>query len=180
MQEYNDDELMQAAQSGSMESFEILISLHRKTVFRYLLRFHQPLDIVEDVCQETFLRLWINRQDYTASGHFTSYLIEIAKNIMLAKLRQRKICVLNLDESIPDENVPKAQDCVETFEFQQTIEHCLDMLPVHLSEVFREVVIKQKKYSEAAQLLNVPVGTIKSRMNEAIKRIRIALRQEGY
>ena len=54
---------MLSAQSGSIESFEILISLHRATVFKYLLRYYQPLDIVEDVCLEAFLRVWLNRAE---------------------------------------------------------------------------------------------------------------------
>lgn len=179
LHEHSDEELMLAAQGGEVECFEALVSRHRARVTGFLLSIHQDIDLAEDACQEAFLRLWVHRDKYAASGKFSAYLLQIAKNVLLSRLRGRKMVGLDMCEALvlADSSNPEAE--IMAAESMSDAMNCLDSLPAHLADVFRAVVVDGLKYAEAAELLDIPIGTVKSRMHEAVKRLRIAFVEEG-
>jgi RNA polymerase sigma-70 factor (ECF subfamily) len=180
--ERSDEELMLAAQSGMVECFEALVSRHRTRVTSFLLSIHPDIDLAEDACQEAFLRLWVHRDQYTESGRFSAYLLRIAKNVLLSRLRGRNMVGLELCEALEladQETHSNPEAALMAAESNTEAMNCLDSLPVHLAEVFRAVVVDGMKYAEAAELLDIPIGTVKSRMHEAVKRLRTAFVKEG-
>jgi len=179
--ERSDAELMLAAQAGSVESFERLISRHRSAVVRFLLRMNSDLDLVEDVCQEAFLRAWVFRDNYRASGSFGAYLLQIAKRVMLNALRKagKTIPIEEISEPMDAGVGASPENSLLSKDGAAAITRCIDALPSHLAIIFRAVAVEGMKYAEAAEVLDVPLGTVKSRMNEAVRRLRAALLEEG-
>jgi RNA polymerase sigma-70 factor (ECF subfamily) len=177
-----DEELMLDAKAGRQESFGLLMSRHRAVVIRFIMRMHPDLDLAEDVCQEAWMRIWLHRERYTASGAFTTYLFQIAKRILLNRLRDAKIGIqTDIGESIEctdQRSVFAPEYMLLENSKRATIECAIDRLPITLAGVFRAVAIEGMTYTEAAETLDIPIGTVKWRMHEAVMRLRSMLIEE--
>lgn len=133
----------------------------------------------DDCIQETFLRLWLLRHTYQATGKFSAYLFQIGKHHLLnhkRKLRQDAPC-LPVEEAqhvaMPEQMQPEW--IVFRQDRQARLRQAIGNLPPQLRKVVELRHIKQYTYAEIAHLLQIPIGTVKSRLSEAIRRLRQTL-----
>ena len=173
-----DAELMSNFQNGDDSAFDELVERYYQNVLNYFC--HQCWDRVmaEDVCQDTFVKLFNAREKYKPVTTFKAFFFTIARNAFIdnyRKLKKRK--TTSLDAVYGDESFssyiegasPNSGDLIDSSERLSKIMVAINELPEILKDVFILSEIEQMKYSEISEVLGIPVGTVKSRMFNAVK-----------
>ena len=165
-----DKSLMARTQRGDDEAFAELIQRHQRPLMNFFVRSGVYTD-AEDFVQETFLRLHRYRMRYRPSAKFTTFLYLLARQVRIDALRRmsrRTAWIQNAGRELPQAAVPTATETGEA----------LDVLAAlaRLSDAMREVVVlatmQGMTQEEVAEVLGIPVGTVKSRLSNAIKAMR--------
>ncbi len=181
-----DEALMGQLQSGVEEALEILVERYSERLSYYLHRFVKDGDKVQDLLQETFLRVYRNRHAYEPIAKFSTWLYTIAGNLARSEYRRRKrqrtYSLHAQSREGEDYELPIPADTIapsrhaERSIHQRAIQRALGELP----EDFREVVvlrdIQQLSYEEIASITGLPLGTVKSRINRGRSRLQEMLK----
>jgi RNA polymerase sigma-70 factor (ECF subfamily) len=186
LREMADEELMAQLQQGVEEALEVLVERYSERLSFYLRRFLRDEKQVQDLLQETFLRVYRNRYSYEPIAKFSTWLYTIAGNLARSEYRRRKrhrtfsIHGMGTEGEeyelpIPAET-PSPHHQAERGIHRRAIHRALDRLP----EEFREVVvlrdIQQLSYEEIAEITGLPLGTVKSRINRGRARLQEMLK----
>jgi len=186
LQRLSDEDLMALFQAGTVEAFDILVSRYKDPLANYLYRFLGDPKEVEDLLQETFMRVYRNRHSYRRIAKFSTWLYTIAGNLARSEYRKRKrrrvysLQSVNRDEEeyeveIPDETFAPDRHTESTFQ-DRYIQEALKQIP----EEFREVVVlrdvQQLSYEEIAEITGLPMGTVKSRINRGRTKLQALLK----
>ena len=185
-----DTELMIRVRAGDMAAFESLYARYRKPLLGFFLRLTRDGGFSEDLVQETFVRLWKGRKRYRPTGKFTTYLFQIGKNHWLNERdkRARRISAVSLEaggdpegngfrEAVPaGERGPVGETL--NHELGRRIDEAIEGLSEKLRLVFVLGQVQGMRYADVAEILSIPVGTVKSRMANAERTIRGRL--SGY
>ena len=161
--------LMMRAKDDDLAAFSELVKKHQKSIMNFLARSGVYRD-VEDIAQEAFLKLYRARHRYTPSAKFTTFLYLIVRQVMIDSIRQggRKAKLM--------ENYGKEADQAEEASAMRGEKGDAEMALECLSQPLREavvlVVMQGMAYLEAAEILGVPVGTVKSRISAAMLKMR--------
>jgi RNA polymerase sigma-70 factor (ECF subfamily) len=171
-----DENLMLRYRNGDEEAFEILFRRYEKPVFSFIYRILMNTVDAEDICQETFLRLIKKIDNYQESGNLKTWIFRIALNLCRDRLRRKKFRThRSIDEPSPSQNGnvidfkstlsdhdSDQSDCLEKDEMREVIQQAFAKLP----EKQRTVVIlkeyQEMKFSEISNIMNKPIGTVKS------------------
>ena len=183
----SDAELMLAFAGGDSGAFDELVSRHQSGLVNFFFRMVWDRDIAEDLAQEVFIRVYSHRENYEPRAKFTTYLYRIAKNCAVDHLRKAKKHnrVLSLDaetesgHSLYDELLQKGDSPSERArkeEFTEAIIEAIESLPEDHRMCFILSEVQGMKYAEISEALDVPVGTVKSRMHNATKKLREKLK----
>lgn len=174
-----DIELMLRVRSGDVEAFRTLVHRYREPLRRFFAALLPDRSQADDFAQETFLRLWLLRERYAPTGKFSTYLFQIGKHYWLNQ--QKRLRPENGGEA-PEGRPGPAMEQPETALLAQwegeRLRRAVAALPAHYREVFQRSQLEGLKYAEIGRQLGIPVGTVKSRMAEAVRRLRQALRAE--
>lgn len=187
---WDDGRLYKAACSGNERAFSVLYGKFSPLVYRLSLQWSQDETIAEEVTQEVFLSLIQTPNRYDASrGSLSSWLCGVARNQVLKQFeRRRRLVSLGDEESEtswePVAPATAAADPHVALTQQEAVEavrEALRCLPLHLREVVVLCELEEQKYEEAARILEVPVGTVRSRLHRAKEQLarRLASVQEG-
>jgi RNA polymerase sigma-70 factor (ECF subfamily) len=171
-----DHELVAAARSGDEDAFAEIISRYKNPITNFLFRFLNDYEEAVDLAQETFVRLYFALDRYHTDFAFSTYIYRIATNLAISEIRKRKRRTLlsltglfqTADETsefqLPDtRNLPDAD--LEEDELSRTIAKAIETLPpkYRLPVVLRDV--QGKSYEEVAAILELGLGTTKSRIS---------------
>ncbi len=179
--EMTDTDVMVRVQWGSEAAFA---ELHRR-YFRRLLDFFFGMSRdpqrAEDLCQETFLRLWQLRIRYTASGSFAAYLFTIARHIWQEQCRtRRKVARVEApceaSETEASLSQPGPDELAHRAEMDTRIFAALDALPEEQRMAFVLRTVQGLSLDDIAKVMQCPVNTVRSRRLLAISRLREVLR----
>lgn len=162
-----DHALMRQIQQDDFDAFEKLVDRYKGRLVNVITRMLNDQSEAEDLVQETFLRVWTHRQDYDFSYCLSTWIYTIALNLAKNELRKhRKFKFFNLIEmsekgiEIPDPKMgPSA--------LGHMLDQAIGTLPVKYKTAFLLRDVEQMSYEEVAQILGVPLGTVKSRVNRA-------------
>jgi RNA polymerase sigma-70 factor, ECF subfamily len=184
--EPGDIELMLRVQAGETAAFERLAHRYREPLRRYFAALSGDRAPADDLAQETLLRLWLSRERYEPAGRFSSYLFGIARHQWLnyrKRLKHRsKLAGPSLDEegalAAAALRVSQPERVLMERYFAKRIRQAVAALPPPYRAVFELCQFEGLKYAEAADRLAIPLGTVKSRMAEALRRLREQLTQE--
>jgi RNA polymerase sigma-70 factor (ECF subfamily) len=186
----DDVALMRRVQQDDEEAFRLLWQRYREAVRRFFYHLTWDEGQADDFTQETFLRLWLARQRWQPTGKFTTYLFQIAKNYWLnqRKKQARRPEVVSLEEIGGEEGLEPDLHLVdyatqpELVLWENYRRWQIRQAVKELPEPYRLVVVLNHfeglRYREIAEVLDIPVGTVKSRMNAAVKRLREKLKDE--
>ena len=178
----SDIELMLCAQNGDLAAFAQLTQRYREPLRRFFAAL--LLDAVEadDCAQETFLRLWLLRREYQPTGKFSTYLFQIGKHHLLNQKRKLRLQANRVPvESAQDVASPSQEQpewIVLRHDRDSRLRAAITLLPPHLRTVVELRYMRHCAYADIGRHLQIPVGTVKSRMSEATKRLRTALQEE--
>jgi len=167
--ELDESELLDRCRSGDAEAFAQLVRKYRDRIFNLAWQLLGNRDDAEDVAQETFLQAYEHLHQFRGESPIFPWLYRIAVNACMMKLRQRKFV-----EPLPDDHEPADEidwhEVEERVLLKQRIDRVLARLPENLRLVLILREVHQLSYDEIAQVLSIPVGTVRSRLFEARKK----------
>jgi RNA polymerase sigma-70 factor (ECF subfamily) len=180
--ELSDEELHRAALAGSSEAMAALYQRHGGLVYRFTLQMTRNDAIAEEITQEVFLALLtqIDRFD-AARGKLSTWLCGIARRQLWKYLKRSDAALLDLDEASAEELQCPSDGPAEILlrrEAVAAVRAGMDELPPALREVVILCALEEMSYEQAAQVLTVSVGTVRSRLHRAKARLAGLLRGE--
>jgi RNA polymerase sigma-70 factor, ECF subfamily len=191
-----DDEsaLVAAAKAGDVSAFETLVGRYERKIFRLTQNITQNKEDAEDAMQEAFLKAYEHLGEFEGNSRFYTWLVRIAVNQALMKLRRRRPNVVSLDEEIDtgEDMVPRdvedwgpsPEDRFEQTELGDILSRTIGELDAPFRTVFQLRDIEELSTEETAEALGLSVPAVKSRLLRARLKLREKLnpyfRQEKH
>ena len=179
-----DNELMARMKTANqgllVRGFEIIVGRHKNAIVSFLFRFTGDFRTAEDLAQEAFLRVFKKIQDYNSMAKFSTWLYTIASNLAKDEFKRRsRHPARSLDwkgagdttRDMPQakadttSSVPEAR--LEKDEVRLNVNKALDLLEAHDREILVLKDVQSLSYDEIAEILGLPMGTVKSRISRA-------------
>jgi len=179
-----DRELMVAFQEGDPEAFDVLLRRYERMLANYFYKQCYDRTFAQDLVQETFLRILRSAHRYRPEAKFKTFLFTVARNLWIDHHRSRKAAPRTISADLPlgedgatlADMVPNDEAAavtrLEDREAASMVREALQELPDGQREVWLLAVDQDLKQREIAQVLEIPLGTVKSRMNAAVTRLR--------
>ncbi len=170
---------------GDLDALSALVTRYQNRLYRYLLRLvRQPAE-AEDLFQNTWIRVAEKIGQYDPNRSFEAWLFTLARHLAIDYLR--RVRPESLDEPIGDEDSgetgatrlrskePAAYERIASQERASRIGESLETLPVAQREVLTLRFEEEMKLEEIAEVLNVPLSTVKTRLRRALDRLRVTM-----
>ena len=180
----DEPELVAAAKAGDMTAFETLVNRYERKIFRLAQNITQNREDAEDTMQEAFLKAYQHLGDFQGNSRFYTWLVRIAVNQALMKLRKRRPNQVSLDEEIEtgEESMPREvedwgpspEDRYEQSELGTILNETISDHDPSFRIVFQLRDIEELSTEETADVLGLSVPAVKSRLLRA----RLKLRQK--
>lgn len=180
----SDMELIKRYAAGEEEAFQELVKQYKDSLYAFLRRFLNQSDMVDDVFQETFMQLYVSRDTFDQSRPLRPWLFTIAANKAKDALRksQRSNAIpigtlseseeMSFDEMLnalsSDTVVP--YDEAERNETSARVSEVIANMPEGLREILVLAYFNRFSYKQMADILSIPIGTVKSRLHTAVAR----------
>ena len=174
MPESDDRELLERFVQGDPAAFESLFRSHQAEVFRWVVRVVRDPGAAEDVLVDAFLRAYRGRARFDSSRSFGAWMRRIATNAALDRLRTRR---REARWSAADERTPAPAGADPAV--AETLALAFRKLPPKLLVVATLALVEEQPYADIADALGLPVGTVKSRVFRAVRRLRSELAALG-
>ena len=184
-----DEQLIKNFQQGDVHSFDLLVNKYKDRIYNFIYRFVKDVSVAEDLTQDTFLKLFTHKDTYREIAKFSTWLYTIAQNLAKTELRKRnrrqtysvsdlstadREFVISSDENIVIDKSSSNQD------FNLAIMDCLS----DLSEEFQIMIIlrdfQELSYEIISNIMEIPIGTVKSRINRGRLKLVKLLKDKGY
>ena len=189
VEDMDDHQLLAATLTGAEDAFLEITRRYRNQITNYVYRMLDDYDRAVDLAQETFIRVWVNAGRYQATYSFSTYIYKIAHNLAISELRQRKRRRTiqfptffsdkdneEMEVEIEDRKQQPADDVIIGDERRQAVSRAIASLPEKYRAALVLCDIDEKSYDEISEVLGLPVGTVKSRINRARNLLKEKLR----
>ena len=185
----SDQDVVLRARSGQEAAYRELIRRYERPVFALLFRMVRDRELAEDLAQETFVKALNAIDSYRPEFKFSSWIFKIANNAAIDHLRRRELDTLSLDGS-PHAETPEAMqatalqigarqesplDTVEAKELGGAIEAAIGSLRPEYRSCILLRHVEGRAYEEIAEILNLPLGTVKTYIHRARNELRQSL-----
>lgn len=184
-----DADIIEQARKGDPLAWEKLVVRHTKRIYNLCFRFVGRVDQAEDLTQDVFIKVFRNLSSYKAeSGQFVTWMMSVGRNLLIDHYRQSKdervtVSVtaeedgeLSILDTLPA-NQPGADAEMEREEMAVLLRRALDRLPPQLKEAVILRDLEELSYEEIEEILKVPEGTVKSRINRGRVELAKSLRK---
>jgi RNA polymerase sigma-70 factor (ECF subfamily) len=172
--EQDDATLVLASQNGNQDAFALLVQRHQRRVFNLVYRMLQQYEEANEVTQETFLAAWQGLSGFRGNALFSTWLYRIAYNCALKQIEQRKrdnaLQVAIQTGPIHGDERLGAQ--LEMRDRQKLVREHLSTLPTKYRIVLILRYLQGMSYEEMAEVLHLPIGTIKTHIFRARKLLK--------
>ena len=179
---WSDSELLSQYQAGNEDAFRELVNRYKNPLYAFLRRFLNQHDLVEDVFQETFLQLYSSKDSFDSSRPLRPWLFTIAANKAKDALRKQQrqasyrlgaiadseevsiddvINILASYTTTPEQEVSRDETAVRVREI-------IANMPENLRAILILAYFEQFSYKQMADILSIPIGTVKSRLHTAV------------
>ena len=177
-----DAQLLERYRQGDEQAFEEIVNRYKNSLYAFLRRFVNRQDIVEDVFQETFLQLYASRDSFDADRPLRPWLFTIAANKAKDALRKihrqssmsmgtladagdvsidEVVNILTSYDTKPEEEISKEETA-------QRVRQIISEMPENLRGILILAYFEQFSYKHMAEILGIPIGTVKSRLHTAV------------
>jgi len=178
--EFDGAELVRRAHSGDGTAWEEIVTNYSRRIFNLAYRFTSSADAAEDLTQEVFIRIYKTLEQYDArQGDLSNWLMRLARNLIIDDYRHRQRNPQNTMADDVEDHVyhlrsagTSAQKEMERRELAAQVQEGIDKLPVDLRTCVILRDIEEMSYQEIVEVLRIPEGTVKSRINRG--RIELA------
>src|SRR5438105_1373708 len=177
-----DEQLLSAYRHGERPSFAALVERYQRELFHFLVRFLGDRAAAEDIFQETFLQVHQSADQFDPQRRFRPWLFTIAANkgrdLMRSQARRptnplQATINANDDESgqfidLMQSADPMPGEAMEREELQKVVQTTVEAMPEHLREILLLSYFHQFPYKQISEILDIPLGTVKSRLHAAV------------
>jgi RNA polymerase sigma-70 factor (ECF subfamily) len=181
-----DQALIAAAVGGDERAYERLLGKYQKSVYYLIFKMIRNPEDAEDLSQETFAKAFANLQNFDAKFAFSTWLFKIATNASIDFIRRRKMQTLSINAPsggednpnpvlqlkdgnlIPDESLLKKQR-------KEYLTLAIEQLPARYRQLVALRYFDELSYEEVAELLKIPLGTVKAQLHRARELLSQAL-----
>jgi RNA polymerase sigma-70 factor, ECF subfamily len=180
-----DAELIAFIKAGKLGAFTALVDRHQRSLINFFYHLGWDRQVAEDCAQEVFLRLHKHLATYEPEAKFTTFLYRVARNLWIDRLRSAAVHgkVVSLEatggpgeERTLRERVssggPSPVDILSRRETEASLKRAIDLLPEEQKAVLVLSEMQQLKYQDIAAILEIPIGTVKSRMHTAMEKLK--------
>jgi len=186
----SDEILVAKSQKGDAQAFELLIKKYQRRIFHLIYRITQDPAVVESLAQDVFLKAYRSISSFRGSSRFYTWLYRIAVNTSLSYLKREAVAEnrekrvdVDLDTSNLAVDSMKIEDPEEILMRKEFVRHLVSSLR-RLPEELRTAVILREftglNYEEIAEVMEIPLGTVRSRIFRARSRLREMLEPYVY
>jgi RNA polymerase sigma-70 factor (ECF subfamily) len=174
-----DEDLMDHVVAQSEDAFACLVDRYKNRLQNLIFRYIRDFQRSEDLAQEAFVRVYLHRERYRKTGKFSTWIFTIAVNLAKNEIRRKSRLKNTLsleglqelmgtaDTMLKDEQAPPPDRRVERGQTSEAVAAAIARLP----EVYRVALVLRDieglAYEEIAEILDVPGGTVRSRINRA-------------
>lgn len=188
----SDEELFARTRRGEESAFTALVRRYERELYGYLHRYLGDAALADDVFQNTFLQVHVKRDAYQDGRPFRPWLYAIATNQAIDSLRRKKRhAAVSLEQQTGEDangEVRQLLDLLETQgespidavsldERRRMVRESVEQLPDFLKQVVLLAYFQGLPYRDVAAALDIPVGTVKSRLNSALHKLHAAWSQ---
>jgi len=179
---YSDEDLIKRFQDGDEQAYVELVNRYRDRLMNFVYRFTSDSEQSEDIVQETLIKLYTHKHYYKKIAKFSTWIYTIAANFAKTELRKKKNRkITNLSQMSSDEKdydlpsvQPDTDQLIESEYLEKRIQSAINTLPLHFKTVIVLRDVQELSYDEISNIVEVPLGTVKSRINRA----RLQLQKE--
>ena len=181
-----DEELVDAFQAGELSAFDALVRRWERKIQGAIYRVMGTEEEARDLCQETFLKAYRSLSSFKREARFSSWLYQIALNLCRDRMRRRRgRTMISLDAmddegaSLPGRQDPSPLELAESGALARTVAAAVNGLPDEQREV---IVLKEYQdltFLEIAEILDVPLSTVKTRLYRGLGQLRQRLERQG-
>lgn len=191
--EPSDEQVLADFLAGSEAAFALLVRRYSRDLFQFVARFVRSTAAAEDVVQETFIQVHQSAEGFDAARRFRPWLFTIAANKardhLRGRARKKEVSLAPGSSATGDDGqmtyldmLPDASDApsaeLEADEERRIVRGIVDRMPDHLREVLELGYYQRFPYKEIADMLGIPLGTVKSRLHAAVSHFANAYRRE--
>ena len=181
LEKFDDSDLLKKYQQGNAAAFKEIVNRYKNPLYAFLRRFLKRHDLVEDVFQETFLQLYTSRETFDVKRPLQPWLFTIAANKAKDALRKQQKASMDMG-AITDSTEASIDDVVNILtsykttpdeevsrnETAQRIREIVANMPENLRSILILAYFEQFSYKQMAEILSIPIGTVKSRLHTAV------------
>jgi len=188
-EDLDDHRLISKIREGDEFAFQELVRRYRNPITNYVYRMIDDYDRAVDLSQETFVRVYMSVERYQATYSFSTYIYRIAHNLAITELRQRKRRRMiplptffsdkeseEIEVELPDDRQIQADAALIADERRAAVTRAIASLPEKYRAPLVLCDLEEKSYDEIAEVLGLPTGTVKSRINRARNLLKEKLR----
>ncbi|WP_436967464.1 RNA polymerase sigma factor [Allorhodopirellula heiligendammensis] len=175
-------ELIRRALAGEEQAFELLVLEHQDRLFRAMTQVTGSVHDAEEVTQEAFVRAFLKLDTFQQNSQFFTWLYRVAFNIALSRKRRKRVKIsLDAQREELGSDVIDRGDAVDANMIRQDQVNLVQAALDGLSEQHRGILVlremNEASYEEIAEILDLSIGTVRSRLNRARKQLRITLEE---
>ena len=180
-----DEVLIKEFQNGNRNSYSQLVTRYRDKIISFLYRYMHDMDLAEDLAQETFFKVYLKKDSYKEIYKFSTWLFTIASNLAkteLRKLKRRKTSsISDINKDGTSENIFIDEDNIEKSSNNESkmIQKALSELEHDYKIIIILREIQELSYDVISKILQLPLGTVKSRINRGKLKLREILINYG-
>jgi RNA polymerase sigma-70 factor, ECF subfamily len=184
----SDEELVRSYLEGDQKAFEELVVRYEATIINMAYRLLGNRSDASDVCQEVFVLLLRKIGSFRGEAKFSTWLYRVSLNACHDHARRLKRHfslsespgedLPEIEQRLPDDGLHSPEESLERSEIQDVVHEAIARLPYKFKEVIFLHDISDFNYKEVAEILDISLGTVKSRLNRA--RTRLAKELEEY
>ena len=171
---YNEQQLLQQIAAGDAAAYTRIFDFYSKHVYYLSLKFTKDPVMAEDLTQEIFTRLWVNREKLATVQHFKAFLNTVSKNLLRNYLRKKVLSPENATflAGYFRESAASAQDKLEFKELESALDEAVAQLPAQLHKVFTLSRVEGLSHDEIAARLGLSKISVKSYIFRSLVMIR--------
>ena len=184
-----DPAVVELARKGSEAAYRELLTRYERPVFSLIFRMVRDREMAEDLAQETFIKVLNNLDRYSPEFKFSSWLFKIANNLTIDHLRRRRVDTISIEGS-PDAVTAESARAtsiavvsgnespleeLESRELGTAIERAIGKLRPEYRACIMLRHVEDKSYEEIAEIVKLPLGTVKTYIHRARHELRTAL-----
>lgn len=178
MEEKTDKQLYKEFILGNKNSFEEIVIRHKDSIIYFIQRYVKSIDIAEDLAQDVFVYILVNKRSYKFEYSLKTYLYTIAKSKALNYIKREKK-IVQLDE-MQFEELEELEEKVFKNEKADNLRKCINKLKIEYQNAIYLADIEELSYKEIGHILKKTEASVKVLIHRARKTLEKMIKEEGY